>query len=319
MEEHNTDAREESASEVLRERVIAFGERAEGAEGQKDAGDVQDTAVPGMGGTAPSSKRPFSRKVLAAAVAAACVVACAVGVAVAWNGGLFQTVDDVPLKAEQAASDDVAERSSAAVSTAHESSSAAEGDEQPSSSEAAESTSQESAETQATKANQASAIDIPQGGGPAENTVDASREQASPSASSEGEAAAPSAPAEPAPGSEPEAAPPAAPSEEEPVAQTVSVAVDGTVVGAGIFFDDKISYREGMTAYDALAETGVSHNATTSAFGMYVTAIAGLAEKDHGPQSGWKYSVNGAVPQTSASSYVLQPGDVVRWFYATAA
>ena len=74
-----------------------------------------------------------------------------------------------------------------------------------------------------------------------------------------------------------------------------------------------------MTAYDALAETGVSYNATTSAFGMYVTAIAGLAEKDHGPQSGWKYSVNGAVPQTSASSYVLQPGDVVRWFYATAA
>ena len=74
-----------------------------------------------------------------------------------------------------------------------------------------------------------------------------------------------------------------------------------------------------MTAYDALVETGVSYNATTSAFGMYVTAIAGLAEKDHGPQSGWKYSVNGAVPQTSASSYVLQPGDVVRWFYATAA
>lgn len=307
MEEHNADAREESASEVLRERVVAFGERAEGTEGQRDAADVQDTAVPGMGGTAPSSKRPFSRKVLAAAVAAACVVACAVGVAVAWNGGLFQTVDDAPLKAEQAASDDVAERSSAAVSTAHESSSAAE------------STSQESAEPQATKANQASAIDIPQGGGPAESAADASREQASPSASSGGEAAAPSAPAEPAPGSEPEAAPPAAPSEEEPVAQTVSVAVDGTVVGAGVFFDGKITYREGMTAYDALVETGVSYNATTSAFGMYVTAIAGLAEKDHGPQSGWKYSVNGAVPQTSASSYVLQPGDVVRWFYATAA
>ena len=85
MEEHNTDAREESASEVLRERVVAFGERAEGAEGQKDAGDVQDAAVPGISGTAPSSKRPFSRKVLAAAVAVACVVACAVGVAVAWN------------------------------------------------------------------------------------------------------------------------------------------------------------------------------------------------------------------------------------------
>lgn len=319
MEKHNTDAREESASEVLRERVVAFGERAERAEGQKDAGDVQDAAVPGISGTAPSSKRPFSRKVLAAAVAVACVVACAVGVAVAWNGGLFQTVDDAPLKAEQTASDDVAERSSTAVSTSHESSSATEGDERSSSSEAAESTSQESAETQATKANQASAIDIPQGGGPAENTVDASREQASPSASSEGEAAAPSAPAEPVPGSEPEAAPPATPSEEEPVAQTVSVAVDGTVVGAGVFFDDKITYREGMTAYDALVETGVSYNATTSAFGMYVTAIAGLAEKDHGPQSGWKYSVNGAVPQTSASSYVLQPGDVVRWFYATAA
>lgn len=319
MEEHNADAREESASEVLHERVVAFGERAEGTEGQRDAADVQDAAAPGISGMAPSSKRPFSRKALAAAVAVACVVACAVGVAVAWNGGLFQTVDDASAKTEQAALGDVAERSSAAVSTAHESSSAAEGDEQPSSSEAAESTSQRAAEAQATKTDQTSAMDVPQGGGPAESAADASREQASPSTSSGGEAAAPSAPAEPAPGSEPEAAPPATPSEEEPVAQTVSVAVDGTVVGEGVFFDDKISYREGMTAYDALVETGVSYNATTSAFGMYVTAIAGLAEKDHGPQSGWKYSVNGAVPQTSASSYVLQPGDVVRWFYATAA
>ena len=43
----------------------------------------------------------------------------------------------------------------------------------------------------------------------------------------------------------------------------------------------------------------------------------GLAEFDHGSQSGWKYSVNGVDPSVACGSYVLSDGDVVAWRYVT--
>lgn len=45
--------------------------------------------------------------------------------------------------------------------------------------------------------------------------------------------------------------------------------------------------------------------------------IGGLAEKEHGGHSGWMYSVNGAVPMTACSNYVLSNGDSVSWYYVT--
>ena len=44
----------------------------------------------------------------------------------------------------------------------------------------------------------------------------------------------------------------------------------------------------------------------------------GLAERDHGPQSGWVYSVNGVQPNYTSDAYVLHDGDSVIWTYVNA-
>jgi len=48
----------------------------------------------------------------------------------------------------------------------------------------------------------------------------------------------------------------------------------------------------------------------------YVQSIDGDGEFDHGPLSGWMYSVNGQYYQYGASQYVLRDGDVVQWSYS---
>ncbi len=50
---------------------------------------------------------------------------------------------------------------------------------------------------------------------------------------------------------------------------------------------------------------------------VYVQSIDGDGEFDHGPLSGWMYSVNGRYPDYGASQYDLKEGDVLRWRYTT--
>lgn len=95
---------------------------------------------------------------------------------------------------------------------------------------------------------------------------------------------------------------------------TVSVTVDGSAAGAGSS-SARVSVVPGASAYDALMACGVSVNAQSSAYGMYVSAIGGLAEKEHGSMSGWIYTVNGSEPSVSCSSYTLNDGDTVVWRY----
>lgn len=95
---------------------------------------------------------------------------------------------------------------------------------------------------------------------------------------------------------------------------TVNVTVDASSVGAGSS-SASVSLAAGATVYDALLETGVNVNAQSTAYGIYVSAIAGLAEKEHGDMSGWVYTVNGSTINTSASNYSLSDGDQVRWSY----
>ncbi len=47
----------------------------------------------------------------------------------------------------------------------------------------------------------------------------------------------------------------------------------------------------------------------------YVSGIGGLKEKQHGPMSGWMYSVNGVAPNMAAIKYNLKDGDKVVWYY----
>lgn len=96
---------------------------------------------------------------------------------------------------------------------------------------------------------------------------------------------------------------------------TVTVGVSSSVVGNPVSGGTTATFEEGATAYDALMACGLSVNASSSQFGVYVSAIGGLAEKEHGGGSGWKYAVNGVDPSTACSNYVLHDGDQVQWRY----
>lgn len=98
---------------------------------------------------------------------------------------------------------------------------------------------------------------------------------------------------------------------------TVSVSVSSSAVGGSVSGGGSFTFNQGATAYDALCACGLSVNARGSQYGLYVSAIGGLAEKEHGGKSGWVYSVNGVSPMTSCANYVLSDGDVVSWFYVT--
>lgn len=110
-------------------------------------------------------------------------------------------------------------------------------------------------------------------------------------------------------------------SDSQPPAQsatvTVSVSVSSSAVGGPVSGGTTATFAQGATAYDALMACGLSVNASSGQYGVYVSAIGGLAEKEHGGKSGWVYTVNGADPGVSCSGYVLSDGDSVSWFYVT--
>lgn len=98
---------------------------------------------------------------------------------------------------------------------------------------------------------------------------------------------------------------------------TVTVSVTSSAVGNPVSAGGTYTFNEGATVYDALCALGLSVNAHGSSYGTYVSAIGGLAEKQHGGTSGWMYSVNGTTPMTACSNYVLSNGDNVVWYYVT--
>ena len=98
---------------------------------------------------------------------------------------------------------------------------------------------------------------------------------------------------------------------------TVTVSVTSSAVGNPVSSGGTFTFNEGVTVYDALCALGLSVNAHGSSYGTYVSAIGGLAEKQHGGTSGWMYSVNGTTPMTACSNYVLSNGDNVVWYYVT--
>ena len=98
---------------------------------------------------------------------------------------------------------------------------------------------------------------------------------------------------------------------------TVYVSVSSSAVGNPVSGGGTFTFNQGATVYDALCACGLSMNVSNTGYGIYVSAIGGLAEKEHGGHSGWMYSVNGAVPMTACSNYVLSNGDSVSWYYVT--
>lgn len=102
------------------------------------------------------------------------------------------------------------------------------------------------------------------------------------------------------------------PVKQEPSEEQIHVTITGINEN---FYNSDMPLKEGATAYSTLSETGLSYKKTGFGSATYVRAINGLAEKDHGPLSGWMYKVNGVAPNISAGSYKLKKGDQVVWYY----
>lgn len=96
--------------------------------------------------------------------------------------------------------------------------------------------------------------------------------------------------------------------------QTITISVrthESTILSS-----KTLEVNEGATALSALLdELGGRVETSGSGSAGYVIAIDGLAEFDHGPTSGWKYSVNGYFPSSGAGSYKLSNGDQLEWVY----
>ena len=108
-------------------------------------------------------------------------------------------------------------------------------------------------------------------------------------------------------------------SEESPSVQLVSLDIIG--LDGNIIFSGNAEYREGITVLDVLLESAKSHNIAVVYSGgkssAYVTSIAGLKERQHGPASGWIYTLNGESVMVPCGKQVLSPGDSVEWTYIT--
>ena len=89
-----------------------------------------------------------------------------------------------------------------------------------------------------------------------------------------------------------------------------TVTVTQTVDGAS----QQVTVAAGSSVYDVLAASGIPFSASGGAFGAYVTAINGRAA---GPNTGWTYTVNGAQPNMSCSSYEVSIGDAIVWEFVT--
>lgn len=98
-------------------------------------------------------------------------------------------------------------------------------------------------------------------------------------------------------------------------AVTVSVSVSSSAADGRVSGSAHPTFKKGATAYDALCATGLSVSTKSSQYGLYVSAIGGLAEFEYGGKSGWMYSVNGSTPNVSCGKYVLKDGDTVSWYY----
>lgn len=96
---------------------------------------------------------------------------------------------------------------------------------------------------------------------------------------------------------------------------TVSVSVSSSAADGRVSGSAHPTFKKGATAYDALCATGLSVSTKSSQYGLYVSAIGGLAEFEYGGKSGWMYSVNGSAPNVSRGKYVLKDGDTVSWYY----
>lgn len=77
--------------------------------------------------------------------------------------------------------------------------------------------------------------------------------------------------------------------------------------------------KKGYTAYDALKgackKNDIKLTAKSTSYGIYISGINNLDEFDCGKQSGWMYSVNGIMPNTTCGNVRVDDGDSIVFTY----
>ena len=101
---------------------------------------------------------------------------------------------------------------------------------------------------------------------------------------------------------------------------TCTLTIDASAAGQGYFLSSyAVKVKNGDTAYDILCRAceanGISINAKTTGYGIYVAGINGLDEKEVGNSSGWLYYVNGTPPNKACSKYKVAVGDKITFYY----
>jgi hypothetical protein len=129
--------------------------------------------------------------------------------------------------------------------------------------------------------------------------------------------------AETSPAPTPSVAPSVAtdPKKATPAVDRITLSIIGNAKWGTVLSSENIKLAEGDTAADVLKRAAKAHRLSYEIRGSgamtYVEGIDGLYEFDDGPASGWKYRVNGKVPDVGSGSYKLKPGDRLEWFYTS--
>ncbi|HJV45164.1 MAG TPA: S-layer homology domain-containing protein [Bacillota bacterium] len=99
---------------------------------------------------------------------------------------------------------------------------------------------------------------------------------------------------------------------------TITLTVTGDHQHGTIMPATEVQLQDGDTAFSVLVRTLSSSQIKYKSYSgsLYVQAIDGINEFDHGPQSGWIFLVNGIQSQISASDYQLTSGDRLEWKYS---
>lgn len=97
--------------------------------------------------------------------------------------------------------------------------------------------------------------------------------------------------------------------------------IEEIIPSNGIFYQGTVTFTEGESVYDLLKricrENKIALDSQyTPLYGTYyVRGIGNLYEFDCGEESGWKYAVNGILPGTGSSGYLVKSGDNIQFYY----
>lgn len=101
---------------------------------------------------------------------------------------------------------------------------------------------------------------------------------------------------------------------QQPNTEKINVSIQ--VIGMGnTMMSGTLNVDKNSNALSVLKTLAAKNGKEVAGSDYYVSGIGGLYEKQHGPMSGWMYSVNGVAPNMAAIKYNLKDGDKVVWYY----